>query len=396
MAMKVCPGFEWSGISAGIKPHGERDLGIIRSTAPTRAAAVFTKNRVKAAPVLLDMERIVSGICQAIIVNSGNANCCTGDQGLRDARAMTKRVADELGIEENRVLAASTGVIGVTLPIEKVTAAIPAAVEALSADGFDDFSTSILTTDQFPKTISEIFQMDDGSEFSITVAAKGAGMICPDMATMLCFICTDIQASSETLAAILARSVDYSFNRITVDGDTSTNDTVVIMANGMSNASLLTDSDRRRFQQALNDVLLEIAKMIVRDGEGATKLIEVNVRGARSVEEARRAAAVVAGSPLVKTAFFGEDVNWGRILAAVGRSGVEMQPESIDIFYDTIQVVSNGRGCGTESEKAAAGVIRQREILLSIDLNTGGMGTASVFTSDLSLDYVKLNAHYRS
>jgi glutamate N-acetyltransferase/amino-acid N-acetyltransferase len=396
MALTVCPGFQWSGISAGIKPGGAKDMGIILSNMPARAAAVFTKNRVKAAPVLLDMERIVSGICQAVIVNSGNANCCTGDQGMRDARTTTRLAAEELGIEEEWVLVASTGVIGVPLPMEKVTAAVPKAVEALSADGFYDFATSILTTDQFPKTVSEVFRMDDGSEFSITAAAKGAGMIHPDMATMLCFVCTDIQAAPDALAEILGRAVDYSFNRTTVDGDTSTNDTVVIMANGMSDAGLVTDSDKRRFQQALDEVLLEVAKMVVRDGEGATKLIEVNVRGARSAGEARRVAEVVAGSPLVKTAFFGEDVNWGRIMAAVGRSGVDMQPEKLDIFYDTVQVVSNGRGCGPAAEEAAGKVIRQNEISLVINLNTGGTGNAALFTSDLSLDYVKLNAHYRS
>ena len=396
MTVTVCPGFQWSGVSAGIKKDGEKDLGMILSNIPARVAAVFTKNRVKAAPVLLDIEHIVSGICQAVVVNSGNANCCNGDQGMRDARAMTKLVAGELGVEEDWVLVASTGVIGVPLPMEKVAAGIPRAVESLSPDGFYDFSTSIMTTDQFPKTISEVFRMDDGSEFSITVAAKGAGMICPDMATMLCFVCTDVQASPEVLATILEQAVNYSFNRITVDGDTSTNDTVIIMANGMSSAALVTEADRLRFQQALNNLLLEVARMIVRDGEGATKLIEINVLGARTSEDARRVARVVAGSPLVKTAFFGEDANWGRILAAVGRSGVEIEPERVDVFFDTIQIVRNGCGCGPKSEEEAAKVIRRNEISMSIDLNTGGTGHASVFTSDLTLDYVKLNAHYRS
>ena len=396
MTVTVCPGFQWSGISAGIKKDGEKDLGMILSNIPARVAAVFTKNRVKAAPVLLDIEHIVSGICQAIVVNSGNANCCTGDQGMRDARAIAKLVAAELGVEEEWVLVASTGVIGVPLPMEKVTDGIPKAVESLSPDGFYDFSTSIMTTDQFPKTVSEIFRMDDGCEFSITVAAKGAGMICPDMATMLCFVCTDVQASSEVLATILTQAVDYSFNRITVDGDTSTNDTVIIMANGMSNAALVREGDRLRFQQSLNNVLLDVAKMIVRDGEGATKLIEINVLGARSAEDARRVARTVADSPLVKTAFFGEDANWGRIVAAVGRSGVEVQPERVDVFLDTIQIVRNGCGCGAKADDEAGKVIRRNEIALTIDLNTGGTGHASVFTSDLTLDYVKLNAHYRS
>ena len=198
------------------------------------------------------------------------------------------------------------------------------------------------------------------------------------------------------LATILTQAVDYSFNRITVDGDTSTNDTVIIMANGMSNAALVREGDRLRFQQSLNNVLLDVAKMIVRDGEGATKLIEINVLGARSAEDARRVARTVADSPLVKTAFFGEDANWGRIVAAVGRSGVEVQPERVDVFLDTIQIVRNGCGCGAKADDEAGKVIRRNEIALTIDLNTGGTGHASVFTSDLTLDYVKLNAHYRS
>lgn len=396
MTLTICPGFQWSGISAGIKPGGEKDLGMILSNIPARVAAVFTKNRVKAAPVLVDIEHIVSGICQAVIVNSGNANCCNSTRGMRDARAMTKQVAEELGVEQEWVLVASTGVIGLPLPMDKVSAAIPRAVEALSDDGFYDFSTSILTTDQFPKTVSEVFRMDDGSEFSITAVAKGAGMICPNMATMLCFICTDVQASPEVLSTVLGRAVDYSFNRITVDGDTSTNDTVIIMANGMSDAALVTEMDRSRFQKALDNVLLEIAKMIVRDGEGATKLIEVRVLGARSAEDAERVARVVADSLLVKTAFFGEDVNWGRILAAVGRSGIGIDPERVDVFFDTVQIVRNGCGCGETSEEEARKVIQRDEIPLSIDLNTGGTAQAAVFTSDLTIDYVKLNADYRS
>ncbi len=396
MPQTVCPGFTWSGIPAGIKADGKKDLGIILATKPAPAAAVFTKNRVKAAPVLLDMERIVSGICQAVIVNSGNANCCTGDQGMQDARDMTGQVATKLDINEGQVLVASTGVIGVPLPMDKITAAIPGAIESLAEEGFDDFAASILTTDRFPKTISRTFKMDDGNDFTITVAAKGAGMIRPDMATMLCFVCTDVQASAEVLAGILGRAVNYSFNRITVDGDTSTNDTVIIMASGMSQAALEGDSSRRCFQQALDDVLLEVAKMMVKDGEGATKLIEVCVQGAPSAEDARRVAEVVAGSPLVKTAFFGEDVNWGRIMAAVGRSGIAVQPERMSIFFDSVRVVGDGLGCGREAEAAARDVIRQNEMTLKIDLNTGGTGTASVFTCDLTLDYVKLNAHYRS
>ncbi|MFO8047915.1 MAG: bifunctional glutamate N-acetyltransferase/amino-acid acetyltransferase ArgJ [Desulfosudaceae bacterium] len=397
MTDQACPGFQWSGISAGIKKEkSKKDLGLIFSDVPASAAAVFTKNRVKAAPVLLDAERIKPGTAQAIVVNSGNANCCTGEQGMTDALEMARSTALELNIPENQVLVASTGVIGAPMPMPTIVRSLPAAVKALSPSGWQDFSESIMTTDRFPKTVITSGRLADGSPYTIAAVAKGAGMIRPDMATMLCFVCSDIQAPPEVLSDMLTRATDNSFNRITVDGDTSTNDTVILLANGLSGAVLKSERQQAGFQEVLNGVLGKLARMMVKDGEGATKFIEIRVRGAASRQEALLAAETVAGSVLVKTAFFGEDANWGRIAAAVGRSGAEFDPDRLDIFFDDVQLVGNGRDCGSPAETAAAAVVKKEEITVVIDLNTAGQGEAAVFTCDLSLDYVKINSDYRS
>ncbi|MFZ5563878.1 MAG: bifunctional ornithine acetyltransferase/N-acetylglutamate synthase, partial [Thermodesulfobacteriota bacterium] len=239
-------------------------------------------------------------------------------------------------------------------------------------------------------------RLKGGVTVTVCATAKGAGMIRPDMATMLCFVCTDLSADAKTLSGMLSVAVDRSFNRITVDGDTSTNDTVFLMANGACGAGLATDTDRKNFQQALDEVLMDLARLMVRDGEGATKLIEVRVTGARSEADARRVADTVAGSSLVKTAFFGQDANWGRILAAAGRSGADLSPDAVDIFFDDVQMVKSGMGCGPEAEKKASEVLKKDTIGLRIDLNTGGAGEATVFTCDLTIDYVKINADYRT
>lgn len=396
MAKALCRGFQWSGIAAGIKENSKKDLGIIFSERPARAAAVFTRNRVKAAPVLLDAERIKSGTGQAVIVNSGNANCCNGDQGMADAREMTRLLAGELEIDESHILVASTGVIGVPLPIKKVAGAVPGAVKSLSSSGLPDFAESIMTTDRFPKTAEMSGRTELGGTFTICAAAKGAGMIRPDMATMLCFVCTDVAAPAKTLTGALQRATEQSFNRISVDGDTSTNDTVILLANGMSGAELDTDSDARHFQEMLDTVLENLARLMVKDGEGATKLIEICVRGAASPDDARRTAEMVAGSTLVKTAFFGEDANWGRIAAAAGRSGAPFDPQRLGIFFDDVQLVQDGRSGGKKLEAEAAAVLKKNEFRVTIDLNTGGDGRASMLTCDLSLDYVKINSDYRS
>jgi len=391
-----CPGFQWAGVCAGIKNWKKKDLGLVVSDAPAAVAAVFTANRVKAAPVLLDMERVASGRCRAIVANSGNANCCTGDAGMAAARAMTRAVAEALGIDDALVLVASTGVIGAPMPTETITGAVPGLVKALHPDGLPDFSESILTTDRFAKSALRNVRLESGVVVTVCATAKGAGMIRPDMATMLCFACTDLQADTDTLSGMLSVAVDRSFNRITVDGDTSTNDTVFLLAGGACGAGLQTDADRQAFQQALDEVLTELARMMVTDGEGATKLIEVRVKGARSDADARRVADTVANSSLVKTAFFGQDANWGRIMAAAGRAGVDLSPDAVDIFFDDVQMVKNGMGCGPEAERKASGVLKQPAICLGIDLNTGGTGAASVLTCDLSVEYVKINADYRT
>jgi len=389
-----CPGFEAAGIAAGIKKKEKKDLGLIFSRVPASAAGMFTRNRVKAAPVILDMNRIQSGVCQAIIVNSGNANCCTGEQGIRDAEAMARLAASELGISEDLVLVASTGVIGEQLPIEKIKAAVSDLVGSLHPDGIPDLARAIMTTDTIPKMVSGQGVVD-GKTFVVTGVAKGAGMIRPDMATMLCFIGTDTKAGPEVLKETLYGAVDRSFNRITIDGDTSTNDTVLMMANGVSEADIESTAHKEIFQGVLDRVCLDLAKQLVRDGEGVTKLVEIIVQGAASDADAVKIAETVAHSPLVKTAFFGEDANWGRVIGAVGRAGVDVDPDRIDLYFDDVQMVKSGMGCGKAVEAEATKVLKKPEFAVVIHLNKG-QGSGSMITCDFSVDYVKINADYRS
>ena len=390
----ICPGFKASGIAAGIKKTEQKDLGLIFSEKPATAVGVFTKNRVKAAPVLLDKEKIASGKCQAIIANSGNANCCTGEQGMRDAAAMTRFAAKGLNIPEELVMVASTGVIGTPLPIGKVETAVPGLIDSLDERGFSELAESIMTTDTVPKVVSETGTINDKS-YTVTAVAKGAGMIRPDMATMLCFVATDIQASNEILQKILSTAVNSSFNRITIDSDTSTNDTVLLLANGMSEAEIKNDADKEAVQEVLDSVLGKLARMLIADAEGGTKLVEVIVKGASSEKNAETIAFTVAHSPLIKTALFAEDANWGRIMAAVGRSGVLVDPDKIDIYFNDVVMVKNGMGCGDDAEAQATEVLKQPEYPIIIDLNMGS-DAFSVFTCDFSIDYVKINADYRS
>lgn len=389
-----CPGFKAAGLAAGLKKNGKKDLGLIFSEVPAKVAGVFTTNRVKAAPVLLDMERVAGGMAQAVIVNSGNANCCVGETGMPAAQAMCRAAAEPLGIAENMVLVASTGVIGEPLPFEKVEAAAPQLVQALCVEGFGDLAEAIMTTDTVPKTVSRRISLE-GKTVTVAGVAKGAGMIRPDMATMLCFVCTDADAEPAVLKSCLSGACEKSFNRITVDGDTSTNDTLLLLANGLSGASLAEPEARAVFQEALDDILTELAKMLVRDGEGANKLVEIVVKGAADDADARRVADTVANSSLVKTALFGEDANWGRILAAAGRAGAELAPERIDIFFDDVRMCKDGRGCGKAVEAEATRVLKTPEFTITLDLKLGS-GRAAVWTCDFSLDYVKINADYRS
>jgi len=389
-----CTGFKFAGISSGIKKNGNKDLGIIVSESPCNAAGVFTTNKVQAAPVILAKERIRTGICQAVIVNSGNANCCTGEQGIHDAELMTRYAAEQIGISEETVLPASTGVIGQPLPIDKVAECVPHLVSSASPEGVQDFADAILTTDTIPKIIVRQERLN-GKLFTVMGIAKGSGMIHPNMATLLGFICTDAGIGTQALSQSLCQSTQNSFNRITVDGDTSTNDTVLIMANGMSGVDLHDAEHLKLFQEILDDVMIQLARLLIQDAEGATKLVEIIVKGARSDQDARVIADTIAGSNLVKTALFGEDANWGRILAAAGRAGVVFEPEKADISFNDVLMVKGGVGCGMDAEKKASNVLRKREFCIELDLHLGA-GHASVITCDLSLDYIRINADYRS
>jgi glutamate N-acetyltransferase/amino-acid N-acetyltransferase len=394
MEKKGCPGFQAAGVNCGLKENGRKDLGLIYSEVPSNVAGVFTQNRIQAAPVLLNRQRITRGVCRALIVNSGSANCCTGEQGMRDAVNMAGFAAAGVGVAEDEVLVSSTGVIGEPLPMEKIKIAVPALIDALHGEGIHDFAEAIMTTDTVPKVISRRGELD-GKVFTVTGVAKGSGMIRPDMATMLCFVMTDIHASPVLLKEMLKAAVDLSLNRITVDGDTSTNDTVLLMANGRSGAEVLNDAQREVFQPVLHDVLITLAKWLIKDGEGATKLVEIVVTGAGSDQDARRIADTVSNSNLFKTALFGEDANWGRILAAVGRAGVAVDPEKMDVRFGPVLMVQDGMSCGKTAEAAATKILKKSEFDITIDLKSG-RGHATVFTCDFSIDYVKINADYRS
>ncbi|OQY19481.1 MAG: bifunctional ornithine acetyltransferase/N-acetylglutamate synthase [Desulfobacteraceae bacterium 4572_35.1] len=396
MAVK---GFTFAATAANIKGVADNkrdDCALIVSQQPACCAGVFTKNKVIAAPLLVTKPRIAAGSCQAILVNSGNANACTGQQGLDDAKSCSQALAAQMEIDEELVAVASTGVIGVPLPVERVLGAIPTLCSALAAETGREVAAAIMTTDSYRKTSSRTVEIG-GEQCRIVGIAKGAGMIHPNMATMLGFVLTDAAVSSDLLQPMLSTGVDDSFNSISVDGDTSTNDMVLLLANGAAeNKPVAAGSDdAKRFKIALDEVLLDLAKMIVRDGEGATKLVQIKLRGAENDAQAKVAARSVATSSLVKTAFFGEDANWGRIIAAVGYSGVEVDPNKIDIFFDDVQVVANGLTTGARQEELATQVLKKAEFSVQIDIHLGA-GCADYYTSDLTYDYVKINADYRT
>lgn len=390
----TCKGFKAAGVASGLKKNGGKDLGLIYSEVPATVSGVFTKNLVQAAPVLLDRKRIKSGKCQAVIVNSGNANCCTGDQGMRDAIAMTSFAASGLKISEDLILAASTGVIGQPLDTGKIEAAMPELIKDIKPDGIANLAEAIMTTDTVPKVVSRQGEME-GKVYTVAGVAKGSGMIRPDMATMLCFVMTDIKIPHDLLTETLLAATDKSFNKITVDGDTSTNDTILVLANGLSGATVKSTVHKESFEILLDKVLTDLAKMVVKDGEGATKFVEIIISGALADKDADKIADTVSNSNLVKTALFGEDANWGRILAATGRAGVKIDPYKTDIFFDHVMIAKNGMWCGEKAETEAAKILKKDEFVISVDLNMG-QGSASVFTCDFSIDYVKINADYRS
>jgi len=387
-------GFKASAMAAGLKKNGGLDLALIYSEKGAVSAGVFTTNKVKAAPVILSQGNIRNGKIKAVIANSGNANACTGKNGLDNARRTADLVAGELGIVPDEVLVASTGVIGASLNMDLISSAIPGLVNTLSPGGMPHVAEAIMTTDSFPK-ISRFGGNADGVPYQILGIAKGAGMIMPDMATMLCFILTDILLDAVELQKALLSSNKTTFNRISVDGDTSTNDMALVMANGMAGNGKLSPVDYEGFQRGLTLVMDELASMIVRDGEGATKLIYVDVKGAATAVDAYTAARTIANSNLVKTAFYGQDPNWGRIMAALGRSGIQMKEQDVSIWIDDVRIVEGGLGAGVAQEKEAAGRMTQREFSITIDLHQGDYEDR-ITTCDLTHDYITINAEYRT
>ena len=389
-------GFQFSAVEAAIKKPGRKDLALIFSEVPAQACAVFTVNAVKAAPVLLSAERIRSGSAQALLVNSGNANACTGDMGMVVARETSHLVAEGLGIADDAVQVSSTGVIGVQMPLERIKNALPALVEGLTSGTLDDIAQAIMTTDTFPKMEARSGQAG-GISYTVAGIAKGAGMIMPNMATMLSFIISDVAVEAAFLERAFRGAVDSSFNAITVDGDMSTNDTCLIMANGLAgNPPICAGSpDADEFERLLHDVLLSLAKQIVKDGEGATKFVEVRVTGATSNADAKRAALAIANSSLVKTAFFGQDANWGRIFAAVGYSGATVDQSRLSLRFNDVFMARNGVFAGGDAEARGTEVLKLKEFSACVDLGLGN-GAATVYTSDLSHEYVSINADYRT
>jgi glutamate N-acetyltransferase/amino-acid N-acetyltransferase len=385
-------GFLFSVAEAGIKKPGRPDMALIYSEAEASASGVFTRNRVKAAPVRLDMKRIRSGRARAIVVNSGNANACTGAMGMRNAEEMAALAGAGLGVPEGLVYVSSTGVIGVQLPMQRVRPGIKEMAAKPGRATIEDAARAIMTTDTFPKLASRKLRIGR-LEGTMSGICKGAGMIHPQMATMLAFILTDIAVEKNALRAALREAVEDSFNRVTVEGDTSTNDTVLALANGMlGNREITCESGHfRTFKAALSEVTCELSRMIARDGEGATKLIEIEIMGAKTDGQARKGAFTVANSVLVKTALYGRDPNPGRIMAALGRAGIEIREEKIDIHIGGAKVISRGLLTGRLAEAREA--LKGGEVRIVIDLGSG-RARAKVLTCDLSEEFVRLNAEY--
>jgi len=387
-------GYTANGLAAGIKTDGF-DLALIVSDRPAAVAGVFTSNRLCAPSVMYNREIVGEGVARAVIVNSGNANACTGERGLADVRTTAGAVAEALGITDRNVLVASTGVIGQPLPVVKICDAVPDLVTGLSQGGGTDAATAIMTTDTVPKEVAARVQIG-GTAVTIGGMAKGAGMIAPNMATMLAFVTTDADIRAEHLGSALRTAVDGPFNCISVDGDSSTNDTVLLFANGAAGGpAIVPDTvEYDTFCQALNYVCGELALMIVRDGEGATRMIEVHVTGAADDRDARRVARSVGESLLVKTAVFGGDANWGRIACAIGYSDAQVDPTRVTVAIGEVEVMRNGQSARYD-EQAAAAAVNRPEVPIHIELGLGS-GEATLWTCDLTDGYIRINADYRS
>ena len=383
--ISVPVGFKFAAVNAGVKSKEtmKLDMGLILCDSPATTVGVFTTNKVKAAPVQIGMENIKKGIIRAILANSGNANACTGSEGMEDARILLNAVAENLDIGPEEILPMSTGVIGLRLPVERMLDKVSLLVKSLGDDP-EPFETAIMTTDTFPKIVSK-----KAGDATVLGFAKGAGMIAPNMATMLSVILTDAKINIAQLRIIVNESTDNSFNVITVDGDMSTNDTLVAMSSGRIETTL--DEIKDAIRETIND----LAMMVVRDGEGATKLVKVCVNGAVSRDDAKIAAMAVANSLLVKTALFGADPNWGRIVCALGYSGADINPDKISIKINGLVVSEQGIQSKLFNEKKVHLALKGKEIIIEINLNIG-KGTFTAWTTDISYDYVKINAEYRS
>jgi glutamate N-acetyltransferase/amino-acid N-acetyltransferase len=391
-------GFRFAAVAAGIK-HADSDrldLGLIVSDVPASAAQVTTTNLVCAAPVKITRQRMAGGRCSAVLVNSGNANAYTGDRGLRDAQELTRAVSDELGISEELVIPMSTGVIGNPLPLERMKRQVPGLVRSLKPESLPDVARAMMTTDTKPKTVCVSDEIA-GSPARVVGLAKGSGMIAPNMATLLVVILADLRADAAFLKEALVEATRKSFNAMTVDGDTSTNDTAVLLAGGHARARDLGHSarDREIFCRLLDEACGDLALQLVRDGEGASKAVTVRVCGAPDNAAAAVVARTISESLLVKTAFNGEDPNWGRIICAAGRAGVPFDPDRVDLFIGDVPIVSRGLLVQSDWESAAQKVMRQAEFSILVDLKAGA-GEALFLTTDLSKEYVSINADYRS
>jgi glutamate N-acetyltransferase/amino-acid N-acetyltransferase len=385
-------GFRFAGVSAGLKTEtGAKDLGLIVVDRPAAAAGAFTSNKVKAAAVIVAQECIRRARVKAVVANSGNANCFTGKPGMKLARQSCAAVAREISCSPQLVAPCSTGIIGHLYDLTKYRAGVRAAAAELGPDRLEDFARAIMTTDTRPKMASVWLRLG-GTRITIAGTAKGSGMISPRMATMLGFIMTDAEVAPAALKAALRRALPASFNSITVDGDMSTNDTVMILASGAAGSRAFSRAELEIFQRAVAEIANALARQLVYDGEGATKLVEIEVRGARSQRDADRVARQIANSPLVKTAFFGCDPNVGRIIAAAGSCGNAIDPDRLELFVDRVKVAARGRVLFGKLEEAAQRM-RQREFAVRIELGLG-KSAATILTSDLSVDYVKINAEY--
>jgi glutamate N-acetyltransferase/amino-acid N-acetyltransferase len=388
------PGILAGGVAAGVKPSGKKDLALVYSPTPARAAAVFTSNQVKGAPVLVSMEHVRDGVAQAIVASSGCANVCTGEQGVRDAREMTRLVGGLLRIPSEHVLIAATGVIGAPLPMDRIRAALPTLVKSLSPQGGRSANEAILTTDTRTKEAAVRLEVG-GRPVTIGGMSKGVAMLEPHLATMLCFVATDAAATRESLDAVTRRAVERSFNRITVDGDQSTSDTVVVLANGLAENAPLGPGARglRQFARGLEAVMARLARLMVQDGEGATRLVAIAVRGAASRRDALAAARSIANSPLVKTAINGQDPNWGRLMMALGKSPARVEAARVRIAFDGEPVVESGMLKESVRLDRIREIMGSSEYTITVDLGLG-RGEETVWTCDLSEEYVRLNSKY--